>query len=335
LAEETLRGRIEVMRSGERGNWTAGARLGRTLDITNDFTAPYDSGGSLLAALVGVDRYDYVDRNAATAWFSLQLVPRVATIRVESGIAEDRPARARLTRGLLPSEPFAPNRGVDRGMYARTALVAEWNPGVTGSPLAPGVGALLRYEAAAGQLDWQRGTLRLTARRDVGDFGLGALIDAGALTSRTAPPQQLLELGGEPSFPGFAYKEFAGDRAVAAHWRALYRLPLLRSPLRLLGCACLTAPAPDLAITLHGARLWAEGATTMASIARLGSFSDRVGYPPAAPGERAAVSRPTGGWRGSVEMGVRLFGGAVTVGTVRVLESGSPWRASVTLGQQW
>jgi hypothetical protein len=333
--EETLRGRIEVMRSAERGNWTAGARLGRTLDITNDFTAPYDSGGSLLAALVGVDRYDYVDRNAATAWFSLQLVPRVATIRVESGIAEDRPARARLTRGLLPSEPFAPNRGVDRGMYARTALVAEWNPGVTGSPLAPGVGALLRYEAAAGQLDWQRSTLRLTARDDVGHFGFGALIDAGALMSRNAPPQQLLELGGEPSFPGFAYKEFAGDRAVAAHWRALYRLPLLRSPLRLLGCTCLTAPAPDLAITLHGARLWAEGATTMASIARLGSFGDRVGYPPAAPDERAAVSRPTGGWRGSVEMGVRLFGGAVTVGTVRVLESGSPWRASVTLGQQW
>ena len=334
--EEALRGRIEVMRSGERGSWSAGARLGRTLDITNDFTAPHDSGGSLLAALFGVDRYDYVDRNAATAWFNLQLVPRVATLRLESGIAEDRPARARLTRGLLPSdEPFGPNRGVDPGTYARTALVAEWNPGVTGSALASGVGALLRYEAATGQTNWQRSTLRITAREDVGRFGLGALIDAGALMSQNAPPQQLFELGGEPSFPGFDYKEFAGDRALAAHWRALYRLQVLRSPLRFLGCTCLTAPSPDVAVTVHGARLWADGATTMASIARLGAIGDRVGYEPAAPGESAPVSRPTDGWRGSVELGVRLFGGAVTIGTVRVLESGSPWRASVTLGQQW
>lgn len=334
--EETVRGRIEVLRSGERGNWTAGVRLGRTLDITNDFTAPHDSGGSLLAALVGVDRYDYVDRNAATAWFSLQLAPRVATIRVESGIAEDRAARARLTRGLLPpSEPFGPNRGVDPGTYARTALVAEWNPSVTGSPLASGVGALLRYEAATGEINWQRSTLRMTARQDVGNFGLGALVDAGALMSKNAPPQQLLEFGGEPSFPGFEYKEFAGDRALAAHWRALYRLQVLRSPMRFLGCTCLTAPAPDVAVTLHGARLWAQGATTTASIARLGSSGDRVGYPPAAPSESTPVSRPTDGWRGSLELGVRLFGGALTVGTVRVLEPGSPWRASVTLGQQW
>lgn len=335
-SEQTARGRVEVLRSGERGNWTAGARLGRTLDITNDFTAPHDSGGSLLAALVGVDRYDYVDRNAATAWFTLQLAPRGATIRVESGIAEDRPARARLTRGLLPSDaPFAPNRGVDPGTYARTALVAEWNPGVTGSPLASGVGALLRYEGAAGQINWQRSTLRVTARKDAGNLGLGALVDAGVVTSRNAPPQQLLELGGEPSFPGFGYKEFAGNRALAAHWRALYRLQVLRSPLQFLGCTCLTAPAPDVAVTLHGGQLWAGSATTMASIARLGSIGDRVGYEPAAPGETAPVSRPTDGWRGSLELGVRLFGGAVTIGAVRVLESGSPWRASVTLGQQW
>lgn len=334
--EQTVRGRIEVMRSGERGNWTAGARLGRTLDITNDFTAPHDSGSSLLAALVGVDRYDYVDRSAATVWFNVQLAPRVATIRVESGIAEDRAARARLTRGLMSSgEPFGPNRGVDPGTYARTALVAEWNPGVTGSALASGVGALLRYEAATGQINWQRSTLRITAREHVGEFGLGALIDAGAVTNQNAPPQQLLELGGEPSFPGFAYKEFAGDRALATHWRALYRLQVLRSPLRFLGCTCLTAPAPDVAVTLHGARLWADGARTMASIARLGSVGDQVGSETAAPGEGAAVSRPTDGWRGSLEMGVRLFGGALTIGTVRVLESGSPWRASVTIGQQW
>jgi hypothetical protein len=334
--EETMRGRVELLQSGERGNWTIGTRLGRTLDITNDFTAPHDSGGSLLAALFGVDQYDYVERKTATLWVNIALVPRVATLRIESGLGEDRAASARLTRGLLPAEePFGPNRGVDPGTYARTALVAEWNPGVVGSALAPGMGALLRYEAATGQLSWRRSTLRIIAREDVGDFGVGALIDAGALTNTTPPPQQLLELGGEPSFPGFAYKEFAGDRALATHWRAMYRLRMLRSPLRILGCTCLTAPAPDVAVTLHGARLWAAGAGTMASIARLGSVGDRVGEEPATPGEGIPISRPTDGWRSSLEVGVRLFGGAVTVGTVRVLEARSPWRASVTIGQQW
>ncbi len=334
--EQTVRGRIEAMRSGERGTWTAGARVGRTLDITNDFTAPYDSGGSLLAALFGVDRYDYVDRKAATLWFNVHLAPRVATVRVESGVATDHAARARLTRGLMPpDEPFTPNRGLDAGTYARSAVVAEWNPGVTGSALASGVGALLRYEAATGQINWQRATLRITAREDVGNLGLGALMDAGALTNRNVPPQQLFEFGGEPSFPGFAYKEFAGDRAVALHGRAQYRLPVLRAPLRFLGCTCLTAPAPDVALTLHGARLWATHPATLASIARLGSLGDRIGSAPAAPGESPPVSRPTDGWRGSLEIGLRLFGGAVTVGSARILDSRSPWRASVTIGQQW
>ncbi|MEW5918714.1 MAG: hypothetical protein AB1762_20090, partial [Gemmatimonadota bacterium] len=334
--EQTARGRVEALYAAEGGQLSAGTRLGRTLDITNDFTAPHDSGGSLLAALAGTDPYDYVDRRSATLWLNRQLAPRLGALHVEIGVGDDRPAPARLTRGMWSGgEPLPPNRGVDAGTYARTAVIGDWNPSVTGSALVSGVGARLHYEAAVGQINWQRGSLRLVGREDAGPFAFGALIDAGAVTSANVPSQQLFEVGGEPSFPGFDYKEFAGDRAVATHWRALYQLPLLRSPLRFLGCTCLTGPAPAFAITLHGARLWSAGTTTTSSIARLGRAVDSMPAGPGAPSDGVPVSRPTDGWRGSMEVGVRLFGGAVTVGTARVLEPGAPWRASVSIGQQW
>lgn len=334
--EQAVRGRIEAMRASAGGTWTAGARVGRTLDITNDFTAPHDSGGSLLAALVGIDGYDYVDRKAATLWVGANLIPRVATVRLEAGWAVDSGAPARLTRGLVSGDtPFGPNRGVDDGRYARAALVAEWNPGVNGSTLASGLGAQLRHETGAGQLDWHRTTLRVTARDETRAFGWAMRVDGGLLASRRAPPQQLFELGGSPVFPGFDYKEFAGDRALATHARAMYRLPVLRSPVRILGCTCFTAPAPALAVTLHAARLSAGSAATMASVARLGSMEDRIGEPPAAPGEGTPVSRPTDGWRSSVEVGLRFFGGAATLGVVRVTQPGAPWRTTFALGQAW
>lgn len=334
-SERALRGRVEAVRTVPSEGWSAGVRLGRTLDITNDFTAPYDSGGALVAALAGVDDYDYVDRTAATLWAGFSVARRGA-MRVESGIATDRGALARLTRGTVFGEiPFRPNRGVDDGSYFRTAVIGEWNPGVNAGTLASGVGAQVRLEAARGSLDWQRATVRVTTRKELGAFGWAVRLDGGALASDDPPPQQLLELGGGPMFPGYEYKEFAGDRALAAHWRTTYRLPLLRSPLRLLGCTCFTAPAPALAITMHSARLTSSGPATTASIARLGSVGDQIGGPPLASEDATPISRPSDGWRSSLELGVRFFGGAATLGMVRVLEPGARWRATFTLGQSW
>lgn len=334
--EQSLRGRLEVLRTDATGAWTTGARIGRTLDLTNDFTMPHDSGSPFLPALAGVDDHDYVDRAAASLWIGVNLVPRLATLRVETGVARDFGTVARLTTGPLGGDtPFRPNRGLDHGMYARAGLVAEWNPRVNGNALASGLGAHLRYEAAAGQLTWQRATLQVTARREVGDFALAMRVDGGTLVSRNAPPQQLFELGGGSGLPGFAYKAFAGDRAVVTRWRAAYRLPLLQSPLRLGGCTCITAPAPAFTVTLHNARVSASSAATMASIARLGSVGDRIGYAPARPGDGIPVSSPTAGWRTSLEVGLRFFGGAVTLGAARVAERGAPWRATFTIGQAW
>ncbi|HWP69529.1 MAG TPA: hypothetical protein VNM36_00450 [Gemmatimonadaceae bacterium] len=332
--EQTLRGRVELMRVGAPGEWSAGARFGRTLDITNDFTAPYDSGGSVFASFFGIDRYDYVDRRAATLWLNLNPLDRRAALRFEAGVGRDNAALARLTRGLFPPDvPFGPNRGVDAGRYTRASIVAEWNPAMDANTLLSGFGAQLRHEAAAGQLDWQRTTLRMIAREELGRFALGARIDAGALLSSNAPPQQLFEFGGEPSFPGYEPREFAGDRALAAQARAMYHLPLLRSPLRMFGCTCFAAPAPSLGVSVHGARLSATGASTLASIARLGSVEDQVGQPAVMGG--TPLSRPTDGWRGSVEFSLRFFGGAASLGMARVMEAGAPWRARFVLGQNW
>jgi hypothetical protein len=195
---------------------------------------------------------------------------------------------------------------------------------VTATPLTSGLGARVQYEAAAGEIAWQRSSVRILGRRDVRDFGVAALVDGGVVSGRDLPPQQLLEVGGEGSLEGFDYKEFAGDRAVVLHGRVLYRLPMLRAPVSLFGCRCLTAPAPAIVATLHGAWLWAAPGT-MTSITNLGTHAH----------DGTPLSRLTEGWRGSAELGVRLFGGALTIGAARVLQSGEAWRPSVSIGQQW
>jgi hypothetical protein len=333
--EQTVRGRLEAIRRGAHDSWRAGLRVGRTLDITNDFTAPRDSGGALVAAF-GVDDYDYVDRTSSTFWLDMNVIPRQATVRMELGAAADRDAPARLTRGLFAgTAPFRPNRGVDKGSYVRSALVAEWNPGVNAGALATGLGAMLRSELAVGTLDWHRTTLRVNARADAGTMAYSLRVDGGLLTSRNAPSQQLFELGGGPAFPGYAYKEYAGDRALAAHARASLRLPFLRSPLRMLGCTCFTSPAPELAITLHGASLSASSAATLASIARLGSQGDSISTAPVPPESGEPLSRVTAGVKSSVEVGLRFFGGAATMALARPLDTASPWRMMFLLGQPW
>ena len=333
--EQAVRGRVEAIRANETRSTVGGLRFGRSLDITSDFSAPYDSGGSIIEAFGGVDRYDYVDRRSAALWLRLADTDN-RTVYFEIGAARDHPAQARLARGLWePDVPFLPNRGVDAGAYAHAVAEGDWNPAVIADPMVPGLGLSARYEMGSGQLDWQRATARVIARKDAGPFVLGARVDAGAVFSDNAPPQQLFEVGGEPSMPGYRYKEFAGDRALLTQWRVAYRLPVMRSPLRVMGCTCFPAPAPALAVTLHAARVSASSAATMASITRLGAVDDQVGTAPAIPGTATPVSWPSAGWRSSVEVGLRFFGGAATLGVVRVNEPGSPWKGRFSLGHAW
>jgi hypothetical protein len=89
----------------------------------------------------------------------------------------------------------------------------------------------------------------------------------------------------------------------------------------MMGCTCFTSPAPELAVTLHGASLSASSAATLASIARLGSVGDSVGAAPAPPGTGDPLSRATSGVKSSVEVGFRFFGGAATMAMARPLDT--------------
>lgn len=323
--ERAVRGRLELASRDSARTRRLFIRAGRTLDITNDFTAPRDSGGAFLAALAGIDDYDYVDRRSlliASDW----IAPRTGVLRVEAGVGSDRAAAARLTSGPFGSEtPLRPNRGVDPGTWVRAAVTAEWNPAVNAGFVSSGVGAMVRTEAAGGELHWTRATARVNARVAAAGLLWALRIDGGFLAGGDPPPQQLFELGGGAAFPGYGYKEFAGDRALAAHLRGAWQLPVGRAPVRLLGCTCLAAPAPELAVTWHGAALAAGTPAALASMARLRPDSSGT----------EAAPRPTDGLKSSVELGLRFFGGAATIALVRPVDTRGRWRPAVVLGQPW
>lgn len=259
-AEGTARGRVEVERRlglvagpdaepGDDGEgrarpapltrerlagarWTVGARIGRTLDVTNDFRFPLDSAAALVA-LSGTDPYDWVDRRLAT----LSLVRtggagpaallageggavRGSVARLELGVADDRSARAHVRQGLFGAGPgFRANRGVDEGRWLRTALTLELRPDVAAEFVRPGVGVRLAYERGDGGLfdggtvgglgggrglSFQRADVRLMVRRPIAlpwpgrlagsTLALVARGDAGAVWSASpgGPPPQQL-----------------------------------------------------------------------------------------------------------------------------------------------
>ena len=58
--------------------------------------------------------------------------------------------------------------------------------------------------------------------------GAGSSLQAG----RRLHLQQLIEFGENEGLPGYAFKEFGGDRAVLGRAAIAYELPFLRAPLR-------------------------------------------------------------------------------------------------------
>ena len=97
--EQTARGRLSVER--KRGLWTVEARGGRSLDNTNDFRVPFDSGNTLGALLASQDPYDYVDRRSATLAAVRTTAKRGLLLRTELGVADDRYRPATYLRGPL------------------------------------------------------------------------------------------------------------------------------------------------------------------------------------------------------------------------------------------
>ena len=331
-SERAARGRVQ----GEwrRGRWLLGARAGRSLDLTNDFREPFDSGSTLAALLFSLDEYDYVDRRTAALSAARFLGGardgrRPLSVRIEGGLGSDRPVRARLKRGLFAGDSaFRENRGADGGRYLRAAATIEYRPDVNAEFLRPGVGAALRYERGDGDLEWQRMEARLVARRNWRRLTYAARADAGVVLADAPPPQQLFELGQNQNLPGYAYKEFAGDRAAVLRLLAMYTTPFFSSPIRLGSWMVLPSPAPALSAGVQSGWAGTSGAAALASVARLGVRQDPQ------TGTTVPLSRPSDGIRSSVNVGVRFFGGALFIGAARPVDHRVAWRLSLSFAQQ-
>ena len=206
--EQTARGRFTTEYRRGRSQWAALAT--RSLDLTNDFRSPFDSG-STLAAIMGRDNYDYVDRRSLMGqWLRFVGDRERAQLRVETGVAEDRGASVHLARSPLGiGSDFRPNRIVQDGRYTRSAVTLDVRPDVSLEFLRTGTGVRLYYERGDGELNYQRAEGRFTVRSNRGPFSLGARLDVG-VTTPDAPPQQFFELGQNQNLPGYELQGVRG-----------------------------------------------------------------------------------------------------------------------------
>lgn len=325
--ERTARGRVIAEYSRTRMRY--GMRVGRSLDITNDFRVAFDSGNAL-SAIVGIDNYDYVDRRSAMLSAARLLRDSFGSaVRIDAGLADDRSASMSMKKGLLGGREFRPNRNVREGRYARTALTLDWRPDIGGEMMRIGYGGRVYYERGDGNLDYQRIELRGTTRWNHGPVTVAGRADAGQVFGAIIPPQQLFELGSTEALPGYGYKEFAGNRAVLFRGMAMYRLGVWRAPLRLSARLWLPSPSPALAIGVQAGWTDVSTSATRVAMAELGRAPDSTSLALWQPGSRASD-----GLRATLTAGVRFFGGAVGLMLARPLDRGSKWRLALTLGQQ-
>lgn len=241
-------------------------------------------------------------------------------------MAEDRAVEQNVSKGLfVEGGGFRPNRGIRPGNYVRTVAALELNPHVSGMFVDRGVGARVHYERADGDIRWQRFELRAAVRRELGPLDLYARGDGGTLLG-TAAPQALFEIGSGEGLSAYGYKEFAGDRAAMMRAVLGYTFPVLRAPVRVSGSLFIPGLAPGLAAGIHTA--WTDISSPAAeqAVLELGTIMDEEGA-------FVPLSRTTDGVRGSAELLITFFGGALAVGVSRPIDHAGPWRFTGRVGQ--
>lgn len=308
----SVRGGISAALSRRR--WTHAARVERTLATTNDFLLALESGLSLGPLFGGNDDSDYLDRRVA-ALNTTRVFRDVdrAMLTVEGALVEDRPEVARLSNGVFGSEPYRPNRNAAAGRYARGTAKLEWHPRVTGESLAPGFGARVTYEIAAGDLDWQRVEARLATRQYWRGIVVASRLDAGAVFGSVLPPQVMYEVGGVYDLASYDYKEFGGDRAAVGRALAAYYLPIGRTPLRI-GRLVLPGISPGIGAGIQGG--WTDATTNAARDALLALGGDGV----------TPLSRPTDRVRATADFRLTLLSGAIGFGVSRPVDQPGGWK---------
>ena len=313
-SERTVRGGVHA--SLARGAWTLGTRAERSLVTTNDFVRPFEPQNGGLAAMLGSDDFDYVDRRVGLVSVS-RVIGSIenAIVVVQGGAGDDRAARARLEHGIFGGTAFRPNRGASEGTYGIGSLDVELHPSVSGDFVQPGFGAKLHAEGARGDIAWQRAELTISGRRYWGPIALSSELQGGVVSGALIPPQQLFELGGIDALPGYAYKEFAGDRVALVRGFASYTFSFWRTPHRVLGTFVLPGVAPGLGVSVQGG--WTELSSDAARAAALA-----LGAPVHA----------TGGMRATAGFGLTFFSGLAHAGVARPVERGGVWKLVVGFG---
>ncbi|MEP7345514.1 MAG: hypothetical protein ABI877_09610, partial [Gemmatimonadaceae bacterium] len=333
--EQAVRGRASA--SWDRWGSRFGVHAGRTLDMTNDFRPPLDSG-STLGAIFGVDDYDYVRRDVASVTWRREWGHRhmaftgLELARVHDGVATVHMRQSPFGIG----NDFRDNRGVTPGSYMRSIATVDLNPEVALGFVQPGVGAQLSLQRGDGALRYQRVEGRGIARWNGARITTVFRLDAGMLDGSRIPAQQLFEVGSAQNLMGYGYKEFAGNRAIVARGLAMHRLPLFRTPLRAGSRFILPSPSPALSFSVQSAWVGVHGKNADQAIADLVvPRSVTVGGDQCTEGvfRTDRVSRPTCGWRSSVGVGLRFFGGTVGVNLARPVDHRGKWRIQFSVGQ--
>jgi hypothetical protein len=319
--ENTARGGAFV--SFRQASTTLGVRAERELASTNDFAPPLSEDPGVGALLTSTDDYDYVDRRSAMVSATRLLGSlEVGLLTVQAGVADDRAERARLAYGLFHgSDSFRQNRGVVEGRYALAQADVELHPDVSGDFVRPGLGLRAHYEAASGDLRWQRAELGLSARRYLGPISLSAHADGGVILGAAPPPQRLFELGGSELLPGYAYKQFAGDRAALLRSFVSYRAGVWQRPVHLWRNFFVPGVSPGVAISAQGGWTEVSSAGALRSVQQLGTTSS--GTP---------VSEETHGIRATLGGGLTFFSDLLHVGLARPVDHAAPWKLVVGFG---
>lgn len=319
-SEKTLRGRgdLEVA----FGLWRAGVGGARSLDGTNDFTyVPYQAA-PFLAALLSIDDYDYVDRRSATVHAERRSRSNALRFRAELARASDRSALRAIRYGLARADSgFRPNRPVTPGSYTRASARFELNPNVLAEYLQPGLGVSARTEIGRGDLNYERIESRISMHRVLpGSIALSVRADAGALFFRDRVPlQQLFELGGPAQLPGFDYKTVGGDRAALGQLRATW-------PLAALG----GRPPSRRALRAHLSATFFVGiASSSSPLVDSAVTALRMGAPDCEPEVPCARA---GRAHSSLQVGLRLFDGALFIGMARRVSQSDRWKLAVSAG---
>jgi hypothetical protein len=331
--EEAVRGAAGARWT--RSPWMLEAGVARSLDVTNDFRDQFDNPN--LSALVGRDPWDYVDRRGGGVAAARSLDARGSMARVELAYVEDRAVSRHMDKSLL-GRLLRDNRTIAEGSYLRTRLVLDWHPAVSPVVARDGIGARAELEQAGGDLDYTRVEGRLVLRKSLRPLFLMARLHAGAVFADRPPPQQLFELGGPAGFPGYEYKEFAGNRALLFRARVSYPLPWLDTPVSIGRGITLPAFAPAISFGLQTGLADATTPSARDAVASLGvRRDDGTGALVRDPvtGAVLPASVPTGTLKTSVDLRVGIFGDALGVGLARALSQGRKILFFVAIGRQF